>query len=165
MIMNIRRRSVIAAGVAAPVLLPTMAFARASEIFMDEGGLFSSEWTHAVGGHDVVAYHSLPAEAAPVAGDAGFSTSYKDVDWLFSDADNREAFNADPDKYRPAYGGYCAWAMARGKLAKGEPEVWHVYNGVLYLNVSKRIKKDWLSNIDRDIERANANWPGVLEKF
>lgn len=157
------RRLFIASGVAA-FAAPTSAFARASEIFMDNGGVFSDAWTYAVGGHDVVAYHSLVPDAAPVPGDDALEAKYKGVSWIFSSQENLDAFQSDPDRYRPQYGGYCAWAMARNKLAKGDPTVWHIRDGKLYLNVSLRIKRQWLKNIERDIARANANWPGILDR-
>ena len=135
---------------------------RAPEIYMDDGRLFSSAWGYAAGGYDVVAYFGLDADAEPVAGDDAYVTNYKGVAWRFSSEENLQKFAANPDAYRPQYGGYCAWAMARDMLAKGDPEVWYVYEGKLYLNVSKRYKRKWLKDIDDEIVRANANWPGIL---
>lgn len=157
------RRLFIASGAAA-IAAPTGAFARAPEIFMDDGGVFGKAWTHALGGYDTVAYHSLAPDAEPVPGDESYQAMYKGVSWIFSSQDNLDAFQSDPDRYRPQYGGYCAWAMARNKLAKGDPAVWLVRDGKLYLNVSARIKRQWLKNIERDIARADANWPGILDR-
>ena len=135
---------------------------RAPEIYIDDGGLFSSAWDYAAGGYDVVAYFGLSADAEPVEGDDAFVTDYKGVAWRFSSEENLEKFVANPDAYRPQYGGYCAWAMARNMLAKGDPEVWYVYEGKLYLNVSKRYKRKWLKDIGDEIVRASAIWPGIL---
>lgn len=93
-----------------------------------------------------------------------FSATYLGHAWLFRSQGNLDAFNADPDRYRPQYGGYCAWAMARDKLAKGDPAVWHLRDSKLYLNVSTRYKREWLEKIDRDIARADANWPSILDR-
>ena len=159
---SLNRRIFIGAS-AAVALGATPAFAAASEIYLDKGGVFGKPWSHAVNGMDVVAYFSLADGAAPIAGVEAHKSTYKDATWLFSTAENKAAFDADPDRYRPQYGGYCAWAMARSQLAKGTPSIWYVHEGKLYLNINGRIKKDWLKNIDRDIARANNNWPSVLE--
>ncbi len=138
--------------------------ARAPEIYMDKGGVFSAAWDYAVGGYDVVAYFELDQGAAPVAGVDAYVADYKGVQWRFASAENLARFKANPDQYRPQYGGYCAWAMARDKFARGDPKTWYVYEGKLFLNISRRYKREWLANIDRDIARANANWPGILDR-
>lgn len=138
--------------------------ARAPEIYMDKGGVFSAAWDYAVGGYDVVAYFELDQGDAPVAGADAYVANYKGARWRFASQENLAKFKANPDQYRPQYGGYCSWAMARDKLAKGDPKVWYVYEGKLFLNISPRYKREWLANIDRDIARANANWPKILDR-
>ncbi|MEM8770502.1 MAG: YHS domain-containing (seleno)protein [Pseudomonadota bacterium] len=163
--MIFTRRTVMASTLAGGIAIAaTGALARAPEIYLDDGGLFGQGWSHAVGGHDVVAYHSLQSGAAPVMGSEDFRTEYKGASWIFSSQENLDAFVADPDRYRPRYGGYCAWAMARNKLAKGDPRVWHIRDGELFLNVSPRFKKEWLANVERDITRADKNWPDILDR-
>jgi YHS domain-containing protein len=139
------------------------AHARAPEIYLDKGGAFRAGWDYAVGGNDVVAYFDLNEGDAPVAGVDAYVADYKGVQWRFASAENLAKFKANPDQYSPQYGGYCSWAMAREKFAKGDPKVWYVYEGKLFLNVSQRYKREWLANIDRDIARANANWPKILD--
>jgi len=120
-------------------------------------GRFSST---AVQGYDTVAYFT---EGEPVKGSADFATEYRGATWRFSSQENLDLFLADPDAYAPQYGGYCAWAVARNKLAKGDPAAWHVHNDKLYLNVNKRIRSQFLANIERDISNADKNWPAVLD--
>lgn len=162
--MSFSRRDFVQAASFAAVLAPGALLARAPEIYLDKGGFFGKGWAHAVNGYDVVEYRSLKAGAAPVKGSEEFRADYMGASWLFASQENLDAFNADPDRYRPRYGGYCAWAMAREKLAKGDPEVWHIRDGELYLNVSTRYKREWLENVERDIARADAVWPGILDK-
>ncbi len=140
------------------------AAARAPEIFMQGGGFFGSAWEYAIDGHDAVAYYSLEEGAAPVPGDDAFVTTYKGEKWRFSSQENLDAFEADPARYAPQYGGYCAWAVAENKLAKGAPAHWHIHNGKLYLNVNARIKKKWLSDIEGYLARSEENWPGILDR-
>ncbi|MEL7487551.1 MAG: YHS domain-containing (seleno)protein [Pseudomonadota bacterium] len=137
---------------------------RAPEIYMDSGGVFGRAWDYAVGGVDVVAYRSLEEGAAPVQGTDEFTTEYKGVSWRFASQENLDAFVGNPDYYRPEYGGYCAWAVAEGKLAKGDPRHWHIHNDKLYLNVSAGIKRRWLRDLGGYLEKSERNWPGVLER-
>lgn len=152
---KLARRTLLAAalfGAAGPAL------AAKPEIYLDK------KWTYAIGGADAVSYYALAQDAPPVQGSDQFVADYKGAKWRFSSAAHRDAFKAEPAKYAPQYGGYCAWALARNKLAPGDPAVWHVRNGKLYLNVNRSIQKQWRANIDRDVANGDANWPAVLSK-
>ena len=128
--------------------------AQAGEVFVKRS------WDHAVNGYDVVAYHT---DATARKGSENFKTTYLGETWLFSSQENLDLFTANPDAYRPQYGGHCAWAMAQGngKIAAGDPQAWHITNGKLYLNVSKGIQKRWLKKRDEFIGKADTNWPNV----
>ena len=160
--MMINRR-VLLSGAAIGALGISSASAQSAEIYLNEGGVFSRAWDHTVDGHDVVAYFDLTKGDEPVKGQEQFSTIYKNVSWLFSTEENLEKFLSEPDRYRPQFGGYCAWAMARNKLARGAPDVWYVYGGKLYLNISARYQREWLEDVDGEIVRGEANWPGILD--
>lgn len=120
-------------------------------------GLFSNT---AVGGFDAVAYHT---EGAPARGSRDFTTEWRGAEWRFSSQENLDLFLTDPEAYAPAYGGYCAWAMAEGYTAKGDPNVWRIVDGVLYLNFDRNVQERWLQDIPGYIERANANYPTILQ--
>ncbi|MVA97184.1 YHS domain-containing protein [Nitratireductor sp. CAU 1489] len=113
-----------------------------------------------VGGYDVVAYQS---ENAAIRGDPAIEASHEGVSYRFASADNRAAFRADPEKYLPQYGGYCAWAVSQGYTAKGEPEAWTVVGGRLYLNYSDPVRAQWSQDIAGNVAKGNANWPDVLD--
>ena len=119
--------------------------------------LFSS---NALSGHDAVAYFT---EGKPVEGSKQLSTRWNGARWLFSSAANLAAFEAEPERYAPQYGGYCAWAVSQGYTAKGNPENWRVVDGKLYLNYDASVQKTWESDIPGFIRSANANWPKLLE--
>lgn len=112
------------------------------------------------GGYDVVAYQS--ANAA-IPGDPAIEASHEGVRYRFASARNRAAFQADPQKYLPRYGGYCAWAVSQGYTAKGDPEAWTVVDGRLYLNYSQSVRAQWSRNIAGNVAKADANWPAVLD--
>ncbi|WP_366524157.1 YHS domain-containing (seleno)protein [Henriciella sp.] len=120
-------------------------------------GLFSNT---AVGGYDPVAYFT---EGEPVEGKKEFSMQYEGAEWRFSSAENLETFRADPEKYAPQFGGYCAWAVAQGDTAKGDPDHWQIVDGKLYLNYNKKIQERWELNRAQFIEQGNTNWPAVLK--
>lgn len=132
----------------------TAAVARESVVYT---GTFSST---AVGGYDPVAYFT---ENKPVKGNSKISTEYKGAKWYFASPENRDKFVAAPNMYEPQYGGYCAWAVSQGKTASGDPQFWKVVNNKLYLNYDADVQKKWEANIPDFIQKANANWPKVLE--
>ncbi|AVX03983.1 YHS domain-containing (seleno)protein [Maritalea myrionectae] len=112
----------------------------------------------AVGGYDAVAYFT---QGEAVKGDAGITLDYQGATWRFSSAENKAMFEANPEKYAPQYGGHCAFAAAKGYLAKGDPEAWHIEDGKLYLNFNKQVQQMWFQDIPGYIKAANANWPGL----
>jgi len=118
-----------------------------------EGGL-------AVDGTDVVAYFT---EGRPVAGDPAFTHDWRGVTWRFASAANRDAFAAEPERYAPQYGGYCAWAVSEGYTASTVPEAWRIVEGKLSLNYPRRIQRRWERDIPGRIAAGDANWPAVLE--
>ncbi len=110
----------------------------------------------AVQGYDPVAYFIM---GQPIKGDEAFETEWKGATFRFASAENRDLFIADPDAYAPQYGGYCAWAIAQGKFAKGNAKHWRIVDGKLYLNYNKGIQKKWEANISGFIEQSEMIWP------
>ena len=144
--------SLAAAGAALPA---APAHAQSDPIYT---GVFSNT---AVGGWDAVSYFS---QSGPVQGSRAFTTEWRGAQWRFSSQDNLDRFRADPQAYAPQYGGYCAYAVSQGSTAKGDPEVWHLHEGRLYLNVNRRVQAIWLEDVEGYIALADANWPGVLDR-
>lgn len=113
----------------------------------------------AVVGYDVTSFF----DGRPVKGEKTLAYEYKGAEWFFSSQENLDKFKDDPDAYVPQYGGYCAWALANNKLAKGSPKHWNVKDGKLYLNFNSRVKQKWLEDQTNLIAKADANWPSVLD--
>jgi YHS domain-containing protein len=134
-------------------LLSNLAIAKEAPIYTSFFG------NVAVGGYDTVAYFT---DKKPVQGDAKFSTSYQGTEWRFATAAHRDAFVADPARYAPQYGGYCAWAVAQGNTASADPMRWRIVNDKLYLNYDADVQKKWDASIPEFIQQANNNWPSVL---
>ena len=114
----------------------------------------------AVDGYDPVSYFT---DGKPVEGSDKFETKYKGATWRFTSAEHRDAFIANPGKYAPQYGGYCAWAVSQGYTAKGDPQHWRIVDGKLYLNYNADVQKKWAADIPGHIKEADGNWPKVLK--
>jgi YHS domain-containing protein len=115
----------------------------------------------AVSGYDPVAYFTA---GKPVKGDARYTLSYRGADFHFASAENLARFKANPAAFAPQYGGYCAWAVSQGYTASGDPTVWKIVDGKLYLNYNREIGERWSKNISGFISSGNANWPKLLAK-
>lgn len=112
----------------------------------------------AIRGYDPVAYFR---EGGPRPGRPEFSVSHGGAIWRFASAEHKALFEADPQRYLPAYGGFCAYGTSRGYLVKIEPEAWSIVDGRLYLNYDLGVRETWTSRKATYIERANRNWPGL----
>ncbi len=131
---------------------------KSKEIYQSSATLLGKKL--AVGGYDAVAYHK---ESKPVAGADEFTHDWKGATWRFSSKDNLDAFVKEPEKYAPQYGGYCAFAVGHGSLASGDPKIWKIVDGKLYLNLDKSVQKSWEKDMASLIKRGDANWPKVLK--
>lgn len=112
----------------------------------------------AIKGYDTVAYFT---KGAPTKGSDKFTAAYNGAIYHFSSAQNRDLFKAEPAKYAPQYGGYCAMGVALNKKFDTDPTAWHVRDGKLYLNLNKAVQKKWSSDIPGYIETAQGNWNGI----
>ena len=113
----------------------------------------------AVGGYDTVSFFS----GKPQEGKAEHSLEFAGAKWRFSTQGNLDLFKTNPEAFMPQYGGYCAWAVANDKLAKGSPKYWHVEDGKLYLNFNARIKRRWDKDIAGFVTSADGLWPDILQ--
>jgi len=137
----------------AAILLSHAALAQKPPVFSDREG--------AIRGHDPVAYFD---RKGPVKGSKQFSHSWGGATWYFASAENREKFAADPERYAPQYGGYCAYAVAQGYTADIDPAAWSIVDGKLFLNYSLGVRERWNRDIPGHIRKADANWPAVLQR-
>ena len=110
----------------------------------------------AIKGYDPVAYFTL---GKPTKGQPEFKSEFQGAKFLFATAENKATFEADPAKYAPQFGGYCAWAVGNNYTAPTDPEAWKIVNGKLYLNYNKDIQKRWSSDEAALIRKGDQNWP------
>ena len=123
--------------------------------------VFSTSTGGAIRGYDPVAYFT---EGRPVEGESAHRFEWMGATWYFASAENRDAFEADPEKYVPRYGGYCAWAVSQGYTASIVPEAWRIVDGTLYLNYSLSVRERWVKDIPGNIAKADVNWPRLLRE-
>ncbi len=147
-------KRIFAAVLGAGLLLsPVMASAASDPVYTSWRDNVAAE------GYDVVTFFS----GKPQKGKPEITTRYEGADWYFFTQANKDLFLTNPELFAPQYGGYCAWAIAQGKLAPGRAEHWHVEDGRLYLNYNARIKRRWNKNQATFIRDADARWPAILD--
>lgn len=146
---------------AAALAIGVMGASFAGPAHADKPQIYTGNFSNtAVQGHDPVAYFT---DGKPVKGSKEFTTQYQGAEFRFASAENLATFKADPEKYAPQYGGYCAWAVSQGYTAKGDADHWKIVDGKLYLNYNKKIQEDWEQDQASFIIQADTNWPEVLK--
>lgn len=124
-------------------------------IFIDNGSQLAVE------GYDVVSYFS---QEKPELGVKTYQIDWQGVKWRFLSAENMKKFESNPQAYAPQFGGYCATAVANGKLTGGLPNIWTITDGKLYLFCSHMALQKWQEGGKEVIQLANKNWPMILQK-
>jgi YHS domain-containing protein len=122
-------------------------------------GAFFEHGGAALRGHDAVAYFK---EGKAVKGAAEHRAEFKGSTFLFASKAHRDAFAAEPAKYAPQYGGYCAFGVAGGYKAAIDPAAFTVVDGKLYLNYNRAVQKQWSADVPGFIAKADKNWPSVV---
>jgi YHS domain-containing protein len=155
--LSFSRRALAAAAVALSVLsiAPIDAYAVKAT-----GGEYNTLYAGlGAKGYDVVSYFS---DGKPVPGSDKFTQAYGGVTWQFASAEHRDMFKADPTKYAPQYGGFCAWGVSQGKLFDVDPvNGWTVSGGKLFLNFNGDLNKTFARDTEGFISKAERNWPGL----
>lgn len=151
---TLTRRSALGLLATTPALIATPSLVQAAQPrwFTPEGV--------AINGYDPVAYFTAETH---VEGMARHALDWDGATWHFASAANRDAFAADPDRFAPRYGGYCAYAVSRGYTATTSPRAWSIYEDRLYLNYSRSVRALWATDKAGNVAKADANWPKVLE--
>jgi len=116
-----------------------------------------------VDGYDPVTYF----EGGPKEGRETIKFSYKGVTYFFSSPNTLNKFKSDPDRYEPAYGGWCAYAMGeKGEKVKVDPETFKIVEGRLYLFYNfwgNNTLEDWNENEKKLKEAADRNWLATIK--
>ena len=124
-------------------------------------GFFGGRTDTAINGYDPVAYFTV---GKPVKGQDNWAFEWMGAKWKFASQANLDMFKANPEKYAPQYGGYCAYGVVQDALVKVEPEQFTVREGKLYLNYDADIQAKWLKDPVGFIKQADAKFPALLKK-
>ena len=106
-------------------------------------------------GYDTVAYFT---DGKATKGNSEFEYEWEDARWLFSSATNLELFKANPERYAPQFGGYCAGGLAVGEYANGDPELFTITDGKLYFIKNEGYQTVWRGSPETAIHFGEYNW-------
>lgn len=119
---------------------------------------FNLKKSIALEGYDPVSYF----DNHPTEGDEKFTFTYKGVVYLFVTSANLNKFKSNPDKYEPAYGGWCAYAMGEtGEKVKIDPETFKILDGKLYVFYNfwgNNTLESWNKNEKALKSKGDQNW-------
>ncbi len=135
-------------------VLPTAGLFAADETNIS-AGLTAEGHGLAAHGYDVVAYQTA---GRPTLGTSKYSTVFGGATYRFASRSNLRTFKADPARYQPQYGGFCAYGVSVGAKFDGDPRLWKLVDGKLYFNLNEDIQKTWSKDIPANISKANSQW-------
>ncbi len=116
----------------------------------------------AIHGYDTVAYFT---EGKPMQGKEEFEQVWEDARWQFANSTNRELFKANPERYAPQFGGYCAGGLAVGEYAVGDPKLIMIVDGKLYLIKNKKYQTAGRKAPEAAIHFGEYNWGNYRDKL
>ena len=114
-----------------------------------------------IDGYDPVAFFT---DSQPLKGDEKFNYSYNGAKYFFASQEHLDLFKADPAKYAPQFGGWCAYAVSLGRVAPVNVEFWSIVDGRLLLQHNKRANDGWNKDVKGNLTLADQYWPAVSSK-
>lgn len=126
----------------------TTAFALGADVNIDDNDVV-------VSGYDAVAYFT---EGLANKGRAEYTVVHDGAIYRFGSKENRDLFRAEPEKYVPQYGGFCAYGITKNRKFDANPTAWYVVDGKLYLNLSRKILKRWEKDVAGNIDDGDEIW-------
>ena len=138
------------------VIEPTKSLDTTSEYALNR-----DELGRALRGYDPVAYFQT-GQATP--GKEAYRLIWQDAIWSFSSLENRDAFAQEPERYAPANGGYCTFGIVLSKKFDGDPEVWLIHDGRLYVFLNVDVQEAFLQDEPGNFSRVSTNWPLIKDK-
>ena len=115
----------------------------------------------AVSGYDTVAFFT---DAKAVNGSPFISAEYQGATYFFASEPHKALFTANPEKYVPQCGGFCAYGVALGRLFPVDINTWQVRAGKLYLNLNADILKKFNADFAGNVAKAGKNWPALVKQ-
>lgn len=110
-------------------------------------------------GYDAVAFFT---DGKPVKGDAQYQVMYQGATYYFASKEHADLFNANPEKYKPQFGGYCAYAVSLGRTAPIDVNTFSIVNGRLVVQHNERAVNGWNKDVAGNLVLADKYWPAVI---
>lgn len=123
-------------------------------------GLVATGFPLALRGYDVTTY----GEGAPKPGTAEFAVVEAGASYYFESQANADAFKADPQRYLPSFGGFCAYGVSVGKKFDGDPTIYKIFDNRLHLNLNGEIHRAFLADPAGAVAKADQTWPSIRAK-
>ena len=134
--------------------LPGFAQTDKTLVNLDKQGL-------ALQGYDPVAFFT---DQKPVKGTADLQSTYHGGTYWFASAEHKASFDANPQKYEPAFGGYCAYGVSKGHLAPVDVNAFQIVDGRLLMQYSNGTRDGFNEDQKGNLAKADATWPKLVEK-
>lgn len=112
-------------------------------------------------GYDAVAFFT---DNKPVMGDAAFQFKYQDAIYYFASQQHLDMFKSDPEKYKPQFGGWCAYAVSLGRIAPINVNTFSIIDNRLVIQHNDRAVKGWNKDVAGNLSKADKYWPKVSTK-
>ena len=112
-------------------------------------------------GYDAVAFFT---DNKPVMGDAAFQFKYQDAIYYFTSQQHLDMFKSDPEKYKPQFGGWCAYAVSLGRIAPINVNTFSIIDNRLVIQHNDRAVKGWNKDVAGNLSKADKYWPKVSTK-
>jgi YHS domain-containing protein len=112
-------------------------------------------------GYDAVAFFT---DSKPVQGDEKFQYSYQDAIYYFASQQHLDLFKGNPDKYKPQFGAWCAYAVSLGRIAPIDVNTFSIVEGRLVIQHNERAVKGWNKDVAGNLSKADKYWPAVSSK-
>ena len=157
--LSLTRRTALSLGVAA-LFFSSAAMAAEPPINTLKNSFLGGRTDTAINGYDTVAYFTV---GKPVKGLDSLVHDWSGAKWKFSTQAHLDLFKANPEKYAPQYGGYCAYGVTQGHLVKVEPDQFTVREGKLYLNYDADVQAKWSKDPAGYIKAADSQFPALLK--
>jgi YHS domain-containing protein len=106
-------------------------------------------------GYDPVAYFT---DGKPVQGVVEYEMVFDGQRYRFANAQHRDLFKANPDKYAPQFSGLCAMNLSRGVKRESDPHNWVISNGNLYVFASETGQQNFMKDTAGYTAKANSEW-------
>ena len=114
-----------------------------------------------IDGYDPVAFFT---DNKPLKGDAQFQYSYEDAIYYFVSREHLDLFKTNPEKYKPQFGGWCAYAVSLGRVAPIDVNTFSIVNERLVIQHNQRAVNGWNKDVQGNLALADKYWPKVSER-